>query len=124
MSRNPKIRENKIMWSFQNAPRSSKSSHKLWTDCSSKQLAQGPSQVASGIGLHQSPSQMAKNQYNQCSQLQRTSEQDRISFTSSMSKGRSRQAPNPIEMNSTSYGQQLHSSSHAVVGVEPHSQPA
>lgn len=55
-------------------------------------------------------------------QHQSTSEQDPISFTNSVSKKRSLQAPNPAMVNCASCGQ--HSSLHTVIGVEPHIQPA
>ncbi|KAF6114677.1 hypothetical protein HJG60_010630 [Phyllostomus discolor] len=57
-------------------------------------------------------------------QLQTTSEQDPISFTNSISKGRAQQAPHPCEVNSAFCCHFLHSSSRAVVIAEPHSQPA
>nr|KAF6450431.1 hypothetical protein HJG59_008325 [Molossus molossus] len=54
-------------------------------------------------------------------QPQTISEQETISFTNSVSKGRSWQAQNPAEVNCALCGQNLHSSSYAVVGVVPHS---
>ena len=62
--------------------------------------------------------------YTPSGQLQTTLQQDPISFTSSVSKGKSRMAPNSAEVNSHSCVQHLHGSSHTVDGVEPHSKLA
>ena len=90
--------------------------------CTSKQVAPGQPQATPDIHLHQSPSQGAQNQ-QPSGQLQTTSEQDPISFTSSISKGRSLQALDPAEANPALCAQHLHSISHAVIGGDPHSQP-
>ena len=54
-------------------------------------------------------------------QLQIILEKNPVSFTSSTSKERSRQAPNPANVNSASCGQPMHSNLHTVVRVQPQS---
>lgn len=53
-----------------------------------------------------------------------TSQLDPSSFTSNISKGRSRQTPDPAKANSASHNQHLHNSLYSMVGVNSHSHPA
>lgn len=77
-----------------------------FTNCgslySSKQIGHGQSQAASNISMQQRPAQEAPELIPQWSSSD-SIEQDPTSFTSGISKGRSRQVPDPAEMNCASY---------------------
>lgn len=86
----------------------------LWIIHSSKQVSQGQSQATSDIVLHQSPHKRPICN-TPSDQLQITTEQDPVSFTHSISKARYQQTLKPAEANTTSYDQNMNSSSHAML---------
>lgn len=68
---------------------------------SSKQVAQGYAQAASDISLQQSPSQEVSEPKHPVASFRPPSDQNPITFTSSILKVRSQQVPNPDELNYT-----------------------
>ena len=92
----------------------------------------GPKEAITSCGLLVAPNRLPRASHRQCPTLVSTrslprgpepthpvasytiSEQDPVSFTNSISKGRPLQAPEPAEANSTLCGQHLHSSLYTV----------